>query len=171
MLHLQENVALARKCCICKKMLQLQENLAFSGKKMLHLQENFLQMQHFLAIFLHLQENFLQMQHFLATKSKILLQLQHFLANATFSCQCNIFLQMQHFLATKCKGARRFQAPYGNISSLLLYLHMQYTYVCISMHNPTIKIGRHKLRGEMAHKWYLSLMHGSTKINPYIRST
>ena len=77
MLHLQENVALARKCCIGKKMLQLQENLAFSGKKMLHL-----------------QENFLQMQHFLATKSKIFLQLQHFLANATFSCQFNIFLPL-----------------------------------------------------------------------------
>ena len=94
MLHLQDNVALARKCSICKKMLQLQENLAFSGKKMLHLQEIFLQMQHFLAIFLHLQEKFLQMQHFLATKSKIFLQLQHFIANATFSCQCNIFLTL-----------------------------------------------------------------------------
>ena len=105
MLHLQENVALARKCCICKKMLQLQENHAFSGKKMLHLQEIFLQMQENRKKILHLQENFLQIQHFLAIKSKIFLQLQHFLADATFSCQCNIFLQMQHFLATKCKGA------------------------------------------------------------------
>ena len=59
MLRLQENVALARKCCICKKMLQLQENLAFSGKKMLHLQEIFLQMRENRKKMLHLQEIFL----------------------------------------------------------------------------------------------------------------
>ena len=70
----------ARKCCICKKML--------------HLQEIFLQMQHFLAIFLHLQENFLQMQHFLATKVKKMLHWQDFLVNARFSWKCNIFLPL-----------------------------------------------------------------------------
>ena len=44
-LHLQENLAFARKSCICKKILHLQENLAFARKscickKIVHLQEN-----------------------------------------------------------------------------------------------------------------------------------
>ena len=47
MLHLQENVALSRKCCICKKMLQV-------------------------------------------ASRNLLLQKQDFLANATFSCKCKI---------------------------------------------------------------------------------
>ena len=47
MLHWQENVALARKCCICKKMLQV-------------------------------------------ASRNLLLQKQEFLANATFSCKCMI---------------------------------------------------------------------------------
>ena len=84
----------------------MQHFLDFSGKKMLRLQEIFLHMQHFLAIFLHLQENFLQIQHFLATKVKKMLHCQENVALARFSCQCKIFLQMQHFLATKCKGAK-----------------------------------------------------------------
>ena len=91
-------------------MLQLLENLAFSGKKILHLQENFLQMQENRKKMLHLQKIFLQMQHFLATKSKIFLQLQHFLANVTFSCQCNIFLPLN----VKVLGVN----PYSNIIHL-----------------------------------------------------
>ena len=123
MLHLQENVALARKCCICKKIAHWQDflsktvavqgcvttlqravrfptkltgkNLAFARKCCIG--KKMLHWQDFLVNKSCIGKKMLHLQDFLVNKScigKKMLHLQDFLVNATFSCKCNIFLPL-----------------------------------------------------------------------------
>ena len=77
-LHLQENLAFARKSCICKKILLLQDFLA-------HWDCNSVE-----------QEN--------VTFARKILPSQENHVKARNLCICNEILQKQEYLSTKCKG-------------------------------------------------------------------
>ena len=95
----------------------------FSGKKMLHLQENVALTRKSCKCNI-----FLPMQHFLDFSGKKILPMQHFLDNATFFCcigkiflplesrKCCIVKKMLHwqdFLATKVKKMLHWQENVG----------------------------------------------------------
>ena len=119
-LHLQENLAFARKSCFCKKILRLQENLAFARKycfckKILLLQENiafarkscFCKISWLIETAMHSSKKMLHLQEKSCLYKKIL-RLQENLAKARNLCICNKILQKQEYLSTKCKGAVLF---------------------------------------------------------------
>ena len=94
MLNWQENVAFARKCCNCKKILLVVARKCCICKKFSCKCNIFLRFSCICkkisckcSIFLPLKARF-------SCNCNIFLQMQHFLANATFSCKCNIFLSL-----------------------------------------------------------------------------
>ena len=88
----------ARKSCICKKILHLQENLAFARKSC------FCKISWLIETAMHLSKKMLHLQEKSCLYKKIL-RLQENLAKARNLCICNKILQKQEYLSTKCTGA------------------------------------------------------------------